>query len=66
MEFDFKTYRGLGKQTLGRQKQNLVITRTQDKGAVTPQEAGADFLVSVQESPMEVWVGGGLRQGWWQ
>ena len=66
MEFDFKTYRGLGKQTLGRQKQNLVITRTQDKGAVTPQEAGADFLVSVQESPMEVWVGSGLRQGWWQ
>ena len=26
----------LGKQTLGRHKQNLVSTRTQEKGAVTP------------------------------
>ena len=29
------TYTGLGKQTLGRHKQNLVHTRTQEKGAVT-------------------------------
>ena len=29
---------GLGKQTLGGHKQNFVHTRTQEKGAVTPQE----------------------------
>ena len=33
-----RTYTGLGKQTLGRHKQNLVCIRTQEKGAVTPQE----------------------------
>ena len=33
-----RTYTGLGKQTLGGHKQNLVCTRTQEKGAVTPQE----------------------------
>ena len=28
---------------------------------MTPQETDPDLLVSVQESPAEVWVGGGLR-----
>ena len=63
MEFDFKTYTGLGKQTLGRQKQNLVITRTQEKGAVTPQETDPDLPVRVQASPVEVWVSSDLLQG---
>ena len=35
-------------------KQNLVLTRTQEKGAVTPQEADPDLPLSVQESPAEV------------
>ena len=42
----------------------LVHTRTQEKGAVTPQETDPDLPMSVQESPVEVWVGGGLLQGW--
>ena len=59
-----RTYTGLGKQTLGGHKQNLVCTRTQEKGAVTPQETDPDLPVSVQESLEEAWVGGGLLQGW--
>ena len=54
---------GLGKQTLGGHKQNLLCTRTQGKGAVTPKETDTNFSVSVQESPVEVWVGSGLLQG---
>ena len=37
---------------------------TQEKGAVTSQETDPDLPVSVQESPAEVWAGGGLLQGW--
>ena len=36
-----------------RAQQNLVCTRTQEKGAVTPQEIDPDLLESVQESPAE-------------
>ena len=54
---------GLGKQTLGGHKQNLVHTGSQEKGAVTPDETDPDLPVSVQESPVEVRVGGGLLQG---
>ena len=43
-----------------RHKQNLVCTRTHEKGAVTPQETDPDFPVSVQESPAEAWVDSGL------
>ena len=45
----------LGKQTLGGHKQNLVPTRTQEKGAVTPQETDPDMLVTQtgQESTAE-------------
>ena len=50
------------KQTLGRHKQNLVYSRTQEKGAVTPQETDPDLPVSVQESPVEACVSGGLLQ----
>ena len=31
---------------------------------MTPKETDPDFPVSVQESPAEAWVGGGLLQGW--
>ena len=58
-----RTYTGLGKQTLGGHKQNLMPTRTQEKGAVIPQEIDTDLPVSVQEFLAEVWVGGGLLQG---
>ena len=50
--------------TLGGHKQKLVCTRTQEKGTVTPQETDPDLPVSVQESPAEAWVGGGLLQSW--
>ena len=36
MGIDYRTSTELGKQTLGGHKQNLVHTRTQEKGAVTP------------------------------
>lgn len=61
-----RTYTGLGKQSLRGPKQNLVHTRTQEKGAVTPQETDPDLPMSVQESPVEVWVTGGLLEGWGQ
>ena len=51
------------KQTLGGHKQNLVLTGMQDNGAVTPQETDPDLPMSVQESPVEVRVGGGLLAG---
>ena len=41
-----------------------LCTRTQEKGAVTPKETDPDLPVSVQESLAEVWVDGGLLQGW--
>ena len=57
VQLDYRTYTGLGKQTLERHKQNLVYTRTQVKGAVTLQETDSDLSVSVQEPLMEAWVG---------
>ena len=36
----------------------------QEKGAVTPPETDPDLPVSVQESPAEACVGGGLLHGW--
>ena len=53
-----RTDTGLGKQTLGGHKQNLVHTRTQEKGAVAPQEADPDLPMRVQESR------GGMGQQW--
>ena len=35
-------------------------TRTQEKGEVTPQETDPELPVSIQESPAEAWVRGGL------
>ena len=63
MGFENRTSSGLGKQTLGGHKQNLVHTRSQEKGAVTPKETDPDLTVSVQESLVEAWVGSGLLQG---
>ena len=56
MGFDYRTSTELGKQTLGGHKQNLVHTRSQEKGAVSLQETDPDLPVSVQESPVEAWV----------
>ena len=53
VEFDYRSCTGLGKQTLGGHKQNLVCTRTKEKGAVTLQETDLDLPVSIQESSME-------------
>ena len=50
-------------ETLGGHKQNPVHTRTQEKGAVTPQETEPDLPVSVWESLAEVWVDSGLSWG---
>ena len=49
-----------------RAQQKPVCTRTQEKGAVTPQETDPDLPMSIQESQAEAWVGGGLLQGWEQ
>ena len=59
VEFDYRTPTGLGKQTLGKHKQNLCI-RTKEKGVVTPQETEPDLPVSIQESLVEVWADSGL------
>ena len=64
MGVDYRTYTGLGKQTFGGHKQNLMGTRIQKKGGVTPQETDPDLPVSVQESAAEAWVSSGLLQGW--
>ena len=56
MGFDYRTYTELGKQTLGGHKQNLVHTRTQEKGVVNIQEADPALPVHVQESLAEVCV----------
>ena len=56
-------YTGMGKQTLGGHKQNIVYTRTQEKGAVTPQEPHPDLPGSIQVSLVGAWVSGGLLQG---
>ena len=63
VRFDYRTYTRLGKQTLGGHRQNLVHIRTQEKGAMTPQDTDPDLPVSVQESLEETWVSSGLQQG---
>ena len=59
--FDYRTSTGLGKQTLGGCRQNLMCTRSQEKGRVSPQMTEPDLPVSVQESPVEVWVHSALN-----
>ena len=62
MGFDYRTDAGMGKQTLGGHKKNLVCTRIQEKGAVTPEENDPDLPVSLQKSPVVAWVDSGLLQ----
>ena len=59
MGFDYRTATGLGKQTW-RTQQNLLHTRTQEKGAVSSQGTEPDLAVCVQDSltEEEVWVRG--------
>ena len=64
MGFDYRTSTGLGKQTIGGHKQNLVHTRIQEKGAVMTKATDSDLPVSVQESLAEAWIDGGLLQDW--
>ena len=47
---------------LGGQKQNVVCTRTQEKGEVTPQETESHLPLCVWESLTEAWVDSGLLQ----
>ena len=63
MVFDYRITTKLGKQTLGGHKQNFVHTRSQEKGAVSPQEIQPDLLVSVQKFLAEAWVDSGLLWG---
>ena len=52
--FDYRTPKGLGEtDTLGGYKQYLVHTRTQGRGAVTPQETESYLPVSIWGSPAE-------------
>ena len=65
MGFDYRTATELGKQTLGGHKQNLVHARTQEKGAMTPQETDPDLPVSCECPGVSSGgvVGSGLLQG---
>ena len=63
MGFDYRTFTELGKQTLGGHKQNLVHTKTQEKGAMTTQETDPDLPGRAQESLAEVSIGSSLLQG---
>ena len=56
--FDYRTYT---EETDLEGTDNLGCTRTQKKGAVTPQETDPDLSMSVQESL--AWVGGDQLQG---
>ena len=56
---------GLGEtdSTLGGCKQGRACTKTQEKGAVTPQKTEPDLHAGVGGSPVAVWVSSGLPQG---
>ena len=45
-------------------KQGIAHTRTQGRGAATPQETERDLPVRVWGSPEEGWAGSGLPQQW--
>ena len=51
-----------GETNSWRAQTNLVYTRTQEKGALTPQETDPDLPMSVTQSPAEMWISG-LLQG---
>ena len=56
-----RTYAGLGKQTLGVHKQNLVHTKIQEKRAVSTQETDPDLPCPGDSSGSMGW--GGLLKG---
>ena len=60
VRFDCRNSPGLGKTDSWGPKQDLVHTRTWEKGAVTPQQTEPDLPVCAWESPAEVWVDSGL------
>ena len=55
MGFDYRTDAGMEQQTLGGHKKNLVCTRTQEKGAVTPEETDPDLPGSLQRRRVGHW-----------
>ena len=58
LQADYLLSESAGKpSTLVGQKQILVYTRTQEKGAVSPQDTELDLPTSVEGSPLEEWVG---------
>ena len=63
MSLPRRNFHRTGEQDSEGHKQNLVCTRTQDKGAATPKETEPDLPASVWESLVEAWVNSGLPQG---
>ena len=63
--FDYRTSTGLGETEtpLLRAQQNFVCTKTQTKGAVTPQETEPKPPASTGGSPVEAWIDRGSAQG---
>ena len=55
---------GYRDSSFGGNKQNLMCTKTQRKGAVTPQETETKLPASVGGFPVVVCVGRGSPQGW--
>ena len=60
--FDYKTSTGWGEAETP--LWDVVHSKTQGKGAVTPQETEPKLPASVGGSPVEVCVGSGLPGGW--
>ena len=52
-----------GETNSWRAQSNLVHTKRQEKGAVSPQEIEPDLPVRVQKSPAELWVDSSLLRG---
>ena len=61
MGFNYRTYTGLGRQTLGGDKQNLVGTRTQEKEALLCDPVPAP---SPKESDNEARPGQAVTEEW--
>ena len=63
-----KTTGGNRDSSLEGHKQNFAHTKTQRKGAVTPQETEADLPAGIGGPPVEAWAGSGSPwgEGHWQ
>ena len=62
--YDSQRTRGNRDSSLGGHKQNSVHTKTQRRGAVTPQETEPKIPASVGGPPLEALVGRDSPQGW--